>query len=138
MKKIHVFLGLIVLFIFILGTKVNATTEINSWLGLKEAIENNSDSNIEIKLKPGNWTANSTITIRKKQNVTIKADENITITRDASFKGTLIANNGILTIEGKDSDKNIVFDGNGRNVIANYSLIKNYFSILYLKAVKHK
>ena len=138
MRKLYTFLGLIVLFIIVLETKVNAQIEVTNWDDLENTIENSEELNIEVKLsskETKTWIANNTISIISGKNVTIIADDDITITRDSSFKKAFIENNGKLTIEGKDENKKIIFDGNGQNVEATSCFIKNYFSYLNLKNV---
>ena len=73
MKKTYVFLGIILLFIFILGTKVNARTEVTNWENLKTAIESCEDSNIEIELKQGNWAVAKTIPIPERKKCSINS-----------------------------------------------------------------
>ena len=70
MKKTYVILGIIMIFICLLGTKVNAATTVRNWNDLQTTIENSTQSKIEINLSEGTWKANSTIEIaeRKRSN----------------------------------------------------------------------
>ena len=67
MKKTYVFLGIILLFIFILGTKVNARTEVSNWSSLKTAIENSTSSELEIELNSTNCTVTDAIYIPERK-----------------------------------------------------------------------
>jgi len=66
MKKLHVVLGIII-FICLLGTKVNAETTICNWNDLKTTIKNSTQSKVEINLSQGTWNASSTIEIAKRK-----------------------------------------------------------------------
>lgn len=71
MKKLCIFCGVIILFISILGTKVNAQTTVKNWENLKEYIENSDKTDIVANLsidESNIWSVNSTITIPKRKN----------------------------------------------------------------------
>ena len=50
MKKLYIVLGIIIIFICLLGTKVNAEITVSNWNDLKTTINNNTESKIEINL----------------------------------------------------------------------------------------
>lgn len=66
-KKCLVIL-LVILFCSLLGTKVNASENVtaSNWAQLKNAIENNSETDLEVNLSGTSWTADSTITISER------------------------------------------------------------------------
>ena len=70
MKKLYVVLGILIIFICLLGTNVNAETTVSNWNDLKTTINNSTESKIEINLSQGTWNANSPIEIkaRKRSN----------------------------------------------------------------------
>lgn len=114
--------------------------EVNSWKELKEVIENNKyeivnldDTNkictlykLIINIKTGgDWTANNTITVEKKQDIVLTTTEQLTVLRGTELKKSeLFSVLGSLSIGTENMTGTITIDGNKDNVEAASTLIK--------------
>lgn len=117
---------MLILFINPIIVKVyalNNVVEVTGWKELKDTIDSQNE-NIKIILKQSqNWSADSTIEIKKNQQIEIVSDDEIIIERNQNFKNNFIENQGTLTLGNNEMSGNIIFDGNQENITADNSLI---------------
>ena len=127
-KRIVIFVILIVCICVVKEVYANNSEKVvvKNWTSLKNIIENNELSDIEIQLsneESNTWIADSKITVKNQKKITLTANSSITIKRDNNFLDCMIENNGNLSMMTSSNDINIILDGNKENVQTADSLI---------------